>query len=375
MMKIQEYVEQKKTLQDNIISFIEDDENTEENFQNLQEYFDNYKIREKKFEIKSLFYLISKISNNYHRSPNFFPKIERILMSFRDETKKFFTNFGIFQIFKNNKRILLFLIEEKMMVIDQQIASIITCDKYLKAFYPQYFYPEIKSFIPENLATKVVTEITENFERNRKNGENEDYLSELIRNDMIEEFIKHIHQANLLLNISVKPSIFETNSILLQKKPNLIEYAAFFGSIQILKYLYINNVEVSPSLWLYAIHSENPEMIHFLEEKKIKPENESFEACMKEAIKCHHNDIANYIQANLLNEAIEAKNLKFKYNENVLSYAFHYFNFSFFPENFNSTEFIFYYLCQFDHYTLVELFLNIRKINLTDTIIISINFF
>lgn len=49
-------------------------------------------------------------------------------------------------------------------------------------------------------------------------------------------------------------SIFEANSYLIEKKTQtLIEYAAFFGSIQIIKYLHFNNVELDPSLWIYVI--------------------------------------------------------------------------------------------------------------------------
>ena len=51
----------------------------------------------------------------------------------------------------------------------------------------------------------------------------------------------------------------------------MIEYAAFFGSIQIIRYLQYNNVSLANTLWLYAVHSYNAELIHFLEENKIKP--------------------------------------------------------------------------------------------------------
>ena len=58
----------------------------------------------------------------------------------------------------------------------------------------------------------------------------------------------------------------------MQKTPTLIEYSTFFGSIQIIQYLKYNKVPLTNSLWLYAIHSNNTEVIHFLEENEIKPE-------------------------------------------------------------------------------------------------------
>ena len=63
---------------------------------------------------------------------------------------------------------------------------------------------------------------------------------------------------NISLLSTIKPSIFEINKY-------LIEYAAFFGSIRIFQYLRFNNIELQPSLWFYAIHSNNTEMIHLLE--------------------------------------------------------------------------------------------------------------
>ena len=51
--------------------------------------------------------------------------------------------------------------------------------------------------------------------------------------------------------------------------------------------------------WLYAIHPNNPEMIELLEEYEICPDNESYLDCVVDAIKCHHNEIADLIKDNL----------------------------------------------------------------------------
>lgn len=67
------------------------------------------------------------------------------------------------------------------------------------------------------------------FESKRDEGENDSYISKLIRQDLIAEFVAHVNQANISLSETIiSPSIFETNSILLDKEPTLIEYAAFF---------------------------------------------------------------------------------------------------------------------------------------------------
>ena len=88
----------------------------------------------------------------------------------------------------------------------------------------------------------------------------------------------------------------------------MIEYASFFGSIQIIRYLKYNKVPLTFSLWNYVVHSNNADLIHFLEENKVIPgynkslfansfydlfKKESLDDALKESIKCHHNAISN----------------------------------------------------------------------------------
>ena len=64
--------------------------------------------------------------------------------------KRYFSYSEIFNIFKSNKRILLFLVEQQIIIIDEFIAKKITnIDIYIEAKYPQYFQPEIQPFINE----------------------------------------------------------------------------------------------------------------------------------------------------------------------------------------------------------------------------------
>ncbi|KAK8875640.1 hypothetical protein M9Y10_005812 [Tritrichomonas musculus] len=129
----------------------------------------------------------------------------------------------------------------------------------------------------------------------RKCGENDSYIAMLIRNDYVEEFIKYINQTNYDLNSQINKSDFETNPFLNNRDPTLIEYAAFFGSIQIFQFLIKNNVKLVPSLWFYAIHGRNPDIIHILEGNNVKLNEKAYEFCIKYAIKCHHNDLARYL--------------------------------------------------------------------------------
>lgn len=67
-----------------------------------------------------------------------------------------------------------------------------------------------------------------------------------------------MNKTNLPLSNQIRESFFETNWLLNEKQPTLIEYAAFHGSLQIIKYLWFNHVDVNSSLWIYGIHSNNP---------------------------------------------------------------------------------------------------------------------
>ena len=75
--------------------------------------------------------------------------------------------------------------------------------------------------------------------------------------------------------------------MLYKNNPTLIEYAALYGAIQFFQYLKYNNIDILPSSFLYAIHSQNAEMIHIIEENVIYPMN--YEICLSESIKCWCN--------------------------------------------------------------------------------------
>ena len=227
-----------------------------------------------------------------------------------------------------------------------------------------------------NFYKKYSKKLPDNFLKERQIGQNENEICKLIREDLIDEFITYVNKNDYPLNSCIKKSIYETNNFLIeQNETKLIEYASFFGSTQIFKYLYKNGVELTSSLWIYGIHSDNAEIIQLLEENKVEPPNKEYEECIKESIKCHHNDITNYILSNFINEDIEniyQIDFEEKYNENIYSYCFHYYNFSYFPNEIEH-QIIFYYACEFDYIEIVEYFLKTKKINIEETIIIIIN--
>ena len=146
--KIKQYFDLMRGIEENLLSYIE--ENNEDN-DNLFNYLEELKIKECKQEFKSFLYSISHLSNNYHRTRNLYNKIDCIISHFKDSILKYFQNSAIFRIFQNNKRILLFLIQQKILTITQGIFDIFNQTKFEESYYLEYFYPEIESFLQEPL--------------------------------------------------------------------------------------------------------------------------------------------------------------------------------------------------------------------------------
>ena len=157
-MEIKEYLDKKKMIQDSIHEYIIEEERTEEIYQNIEQNSEEQQIQKSKQDFQELLHLISKISNNHNRKNNFLSKILNIILHFTEEISNYFSNTEIFNIFKNNKKSHLFLFEEGLIKPDSYIAHSMTCGKYIKASYPLYFAPEIKSFIQdENILKNILS--------------------------------------------------------------------------------------------------------------------------------------------------------------------------------------------------------------------------
>ena len=78
-------------------------------------------FNQEKEELEAFLKIICSITNNHRRYHNLYQKEEEILFHYSVQIKQTFTNQEIFQIFKNNKRILLFLFQQKIVIPDQSI--------------------------------------------------------------------------------------------------------------------------------------------------------------------------------------------------------------------------------------------------------------
>ena len=359
--EIKKHADAKKDLHQSLQEFL-DESNGEDEEKSFKKLIKVANVEDSREKLEDLLHLLNSIACNQHRTDSFFTKIEKIVLHYSDKLKKTFSNRDLSLIFKESKNMLLMLLKNKIMSVDNDFFNEIVGTSVLKSF----FYPELKSFIDENEKYKENADLIQicfgngidlnsDFERKRNEGENDSYICYLIRKDLVEEFVSFTNRSNMDLKSEIKHSIFETNSFLLEEKETtLIEYSAFFGSIQIFQYLRLNNVPLKSSLWLYAIHSRNAEMIHLLESIKLGPPDEKYDSCLYESIKCHHNEIADYIKDNLIPQNDDS------WNNGIDLTALQYHNYEYLSDDFISKD-VFYSLCCYNYPTLVNYYMQKNK--------------
>ena len=207
-MEINEYLEIKQTIQRKLIDYLDYDDNMEENFRNLIDFFQKHKLHEDRQEIDEFLHLISNICNYHLRRTNFYKKIEGILTFFKSQIQKYLSNSEIFDIFIENKRIVLFLIQNQMITIDSYIVSQLRLSYYSRLNI-NYLFNEIKPFISDEIKKIDIIDpqYLKNYEENRKIGENESFICQLIRNDSIDEFISYFNKNEISVNSIIPDSI------------------------------------------------------------------------------------------------------------------------------------------------------------------------
>ena len=256
---MEEYIVKIQNLYNHLIRYVDSVENSNDDYQMLEFFLNQEQITKNKDDLKLLLNLINRITNNHLRQSNLRQNIEKIIDKIRGDINELLTNFELFYLFVKNKLMLLLLFEKKIIIIDEDIKNNL---KIINASdYAQFFAPEINDQNDQD----------PEFNEKRRIGENDSEICEIIRRDSVPDFTKYIGNTNISLSSSTKSSIYETNSFLLNKNIKLIEYAAFFGSIQIFKYLIENKVELTSSIWPYATHGAKRDIIELIKKEKINP--------------------------------------------------------------------------------------------------------
>ena len=379
MEEIQKRVDQSKELLEHLLAFIDsnNDEDRDDCFRNLNNFLQKEINEANTAILRTLLKFLSNISKNHHRDSNLFKRIEHILLQFKDHIRKIFSDEEIVKYFQKDIQIVVFLLEKQIIPMAGNNFTLFYKGRNpngLKNYY--YIYPIIKESIGKRKRKRIEFEIRTNYKFPNidefigkcQAGENDSDICQLIRNDSVEEFVAYVQKRNYPLNSKIPHSLFETNRFLIEKKETtLIEYASFYGSIQIIQYLQANNVELRSTMWLYSIHSNDPEMIHFLERNEVDPPEDSYELCLGEAIKCYHHEIARYIQEHYIKEKAPQGNgnqiTEEECDRDVCSISFRYFNPEFLPHDFLEDNFLSLYLCEYNYTDFVKLLFQAKKLN------------
>ena len=145
MLKIKEdilnYIKKMKDLYNILLSYLDNCTEDEEDFFLLFDFIENQKIKENKDELIEFFLIVVNICNNHHRNKFFLQKIEKIISSFFDIFKKNFIEPEIFHIFETNKRILFFLIQNKIITLTNKEMKI---GNFTYRIYLNYQYLDLK---------------------------------------------------------------------------------------------------------------------------------------------------------------------------------------------------------------------------------------
>ena len=225
-----------------------------------------------------------------------------LIVALKEVVQNNFRPIEVWNIFESNQNVLLALYEEgciDMATIKKKSYR----DRKLLAFFHneliQYDEKYFKNSINElgmNDEIRSISMDENKFFENRKIGHCEWELADIIRRDDVGAFQDYINQTNMNLDTQIHPTVFESDQTINSRftpLPTLMEYAAFFNSINIFKYLWMNHATLTELLPRYAISGGNCEMVHMCEERKSLCFNEE---CLNIAVVYHHGDMADYLR-------------------------------------------------------------------------------
>ncbi|OHT06350.1 hypothetical protein TRFO_05523 [Tritrichomonas foetus] len=165
-----------------------------------------------------------------------------------------------------------------------------------------FFFHIYQNESPENYP--FISERTRNFIQNIKSidkhikyckeGHCEVNIARLIRDDNVEEFTSYCVKQNIGFNTKIPHSIYEQYSMINSHfdMPTLLEYSAYFCSIKVFKFLWLQITEYPNTLPTFAVAGGDPEIINIIESKKKK----DFDSlCVKIAIEYDRPEIIEYL--------------------------------------------------------------------------------
>ncbi|OHS97282.1 hypothetical protein TRFO_09566 [Tritrichomonas foetus] len=225
----------------------------------------------------------------------------------------------------------LILVKHKLLDLHSFI-NIDSIDNSQFTFFAQEIYENhLYNASEESDLLNIINNLSKDHDQLRLEGVNDKNIARIIRMDNIDEFQDYVSSKNVSFDSPIPRSLYETNLLLLKDlhMPTFIEYAAFCSSIQIFRYLILNEAKLTKSVSKYAAASGNCDIIHILENHSVKFETE----CINYAALFHQNAIFDYLK----------DTIRIPFNEETLI-------FSIFSRNFYTFSIVFEH---FIHDTLI----------------------
>ena len=132
-------------------------------------------------------------------------------------------------------------------------------------------------------------------------------IQESIFNDDVSSFVSLITMQNKVNAMS--SFVFEVNG----SKFTPLQFACLCGSLNIIKYLLLNNVEKAANFYIYAIYSGSEEVIEFLLSQGYK-----LNFCLFASIQFHQNHIAKWLFESHIKDSYSIANCITYFNTEML---------------------------------------------------------
>lgn len=346
--------------------------------------FNSYNIDQNIIKFNSIIQMISQFIKYRQKSLR---TITKFILNITDALKNTFSEDQIIEIFKVSSQPFLDFLYEQKIISRPIIASNYTEDQIYTSFYIQ----SLEQKIDED----------ENEEKKDENNNDCSYsIRKIIQNDDIDSFQNFISQtneninSNLIKNSNQKSKQY-FNSFEKQCQ-KYIEYAALYGSIQIFKYLWMNNAAVTDNLFPVSIYGGNFEIIHLVESKINNDVNYSqnidliMNKAVTAAVSCFRHELVSYLcdnysitfEYNALYHSLISNNLPdllfmIEYNFDVLNTFSYELNETIFhnPNHFTQYSIIKYILLNYLELKKSKSIENEIQMGLKDKIVFMINFF
>lgn len=279
---------------------------------------------------------------NFHYEPlSQFSYIKKIIQNLSDRIKTLLNQDQLFYIALKSKLYLMILLETNVLDKYRFIQNLIHLEP--KSELLLYLTPEVNEYIEsqrdnfdpivkQHLLCPDISddedEQINSFERLnisideyielREKGENTSKFCLEIRENNFNDFDIKM-QKGMEINMKLNNQLYDSCEYPLKedKMPNLFEYSAYKGSIEICKFLSLHEAKLEDQCWFYTIHGRNADLIHLIEELKIECD---YQKAFRYAIKCHNNAIADYI----FNQYLDNNSIIPGIIEAIKSYNFSY---------------------------------------------------